>query len=155
MNKSEAIKLLRSEDWTKEDAMRALETVNFKSNPDEITIRRAISHFAGSELINRQRLQAAQKGLVTKKNKEIGQKDNENQSLYYQNKILELKIKQLIEDNNDLIETNEQIIKENKALKNLVDEIRIKLAINTKKLLQYEDSEIRKALVHMFNLTLG
>ncbi|MTJ08345.1 hypothetical protein [Anabaena sp. UHCC 0204] len=155
MNKSEAIKLLRSEDWTEKDAMRALEIVNFKSNPDEITIRRAISHFAGSELINRQRLQAAQKGLVTKKNKEIAQKDNENQSLYYQNKILELKIKQLIADNNDLIETNEQIIKENKALKNLVDEIRIKLAINTKKLLQYEDSEIRKALVHMFNLTLG
>ena len=70
MNKSQAIKLLESEAWTKADAMRALEIIDFSTNPDEITIRRAISRFAGSELIKRQRLQAAQKGLVTKKTKE-------------------------------------------------------------------------------------
>jgi hypothetical protein len=73
MEKLEAIKLLVSEGWTKADAIRALEILDFNSNPDEFTIRRAISSFAGSELINRQRLQAAQKGLVTKKQKEIQQ----------------------------------------------------------------------------------
>ncbi|WP_100899602.1 hypothetical protein [Nostoc flagelliforme] len=56
MNKSQSIKLLESEGWTKADAMRALEVIDFSTNPDEITIRRAISPFAGSELIKRQRL---------------------------------------------------------------------------------------------------
>ncbi|MDZ8027016.1 MAG: hypothetical protein RMY36_033370 [Nostoc sp. SerVER01] len=77
MNKSQSIKLLESEGWTKADAMRALEIIDFSTNPDEITIRRAVSAFAGSELIKRQRLQAAQKGLVTKKSKEIEKNNQE------------------------------------------------------------------------------
>lgn len=77
MNKSQAIKLLKNEGWTEADAKRALEVIDFNANPDELTIRRTISSFAGSELIKRQRLQAAQKGMVTKKTKEIEQKDEE------------------------------------------------------------------------------
>ena len=75
MNKSEATQLLVREGWTKADALRALERVDFNQNPDELTIRRAISLFAGPELINRQRLQAAQKGMVTKRTKEIEVKE--------------------------------------------------------------------------------
>lgn len=86
MNKSQSIKLLESEGWTKADAMRALEVIDFSANPDEITIRRGISLFAGSELIKRQRLQAAQKGLVTKKSNEI-EKNNQE----YAAKIEQLK----------------------------------------------------------------
>ena len=82
MNKSQAIKLLETEGWTKADAGRALELINFKTDPDELAIRRTISSFAGSELIKRQRLQAAQKSIVTKQNKEIERKDKE-----YANKI--------------------------------------------------------------------
>lgn len=173
MNKSQAIKLLEGEGWTKKDAERALEKINFNINPDEITIRRAISHFAGSELINRQRLQAAQKGLVTKKTNELERKEKEyaakiDQLINYQRqerdkREAEIKNSNLVEDrlkaitsqNKDLIIVNEQLMKDNKALKNLVNEIRLKLAINTKKILQYEDSEIRKAVIHLFKSTLG
>ncbi|MBD2515994.1 hypothetical protein H6G93_13405 [Nostoc sp. FACHB-973] len=177
MNKSQSIKLLESEGWTKADAMRALEVIDFSTNPDEITIRRAISAFAGSELIKRQRLQAAQKGLVTKKSNEIEKNNQEyavkiEQLNKYQkqenqkyegeieklsdtNKVLETKIKNITIQNNELMQANEQLKKDNKALKNLIDEIRLKLAMNTKKLLQYEDSEIRQALIIMFKSTLG
>ncbi|MEH2304030.1 hypothetical protein [Nostoc sp.] len=177
MNKSEAIKLLAGEGWTIKDAERALEKIDFKTNPDEITIRRAISHFAGSELINRQRLQAAQKGLVTKKTNELERKEkeyaakidqlinyqrqerdkreNEIQSSYDKNNFVEDRLKAITSQNKDLIVVNERLMKDNKALKNLVDEIRLKLAINTKKILQYEDSEIRKAVIHLFKSTLG
>lgn len=71
MNKRQAIKLLNDDGWTKADAIRALESIDFRTDPDELTIRRRTSPFAGSELKQRQRLQAAQKGLVTKKIKEI------------------------------------------------------------------------------------
>ncbi len=68
MDKAETIKILQSEDWTKADALRAVESIDFSTNPDELTIRRNISsRFIGRELIKRQREQARQKGLVTTK----------------------------------------------------------------------------------------
>ena len=69
MNKKEAIALLNNEGWTKTDAQRALKLLDFKLNLefDELTIRQAASKFAGVQLYERQRLQAAQKGMVTKK----------------------------------------------------------------------------------------
>ncbi len=168
MNKFEAIKLLESEGWTKADAIRALGLVNFKINPDELTIRKAISQFAGSELYKRPRLQAAQKAIVTKKDREIEQykksqpRKIENtqyeakiKSLASENKLLETELEKLTSKNNELIKVNDLLKKDNKALKNIVDAIKLKLAIDTKKLLQYEDSEIRKALVKLFQSTLG
>jgi hypothetical protein len=72
MDKAEIIKILESEDWTRADALRAVESIDFSTNPDELTIRRNISsRFAGRELIKRQREQAAQKGLVTKKTNQL------------------------------------------------------------------------------------
>lgn len=188
MNKSQAIKILVDEGWTQADAKRALEVINFNTNPDELTIRRTISSFAGSELIKRQRLQAAQKGMVTKKTYELEQKDkeyavkidqyknsweeknnpeiqrlhsiisqleNEAKPIALQDKELVKINEQLKKDNKELVKVNEQLKKDNKDLKNIVDEIKLKLAINVKSLLRYEDSEIRKALVKMFNSTLG
>ena len=177
MKKPQAIKLLEGEGWTKADAIRAVEVIDFNTNPDELTIRRAISSFSGSELYKRQRLQAAQKALVTKKTKEIERKDKEYaaktaqwekeqkpesergaaefQVLASKNQTLEVKVKTLLSQNNELIDVNNQLKKDNKALKNLVDQIKLQLAKDTKKLLQYEDSEIRKALVKLFKWTLG
>lgn len=177
MNKYEAIKLLESEGWTKSDAIRALEVINFNDSPDELTIRRAISMFAGSELIKRQRLQAVQKGMVTKKAKEIEHKNKEHaaniqhlknsqkeeketieskiETLCSENQTLGSKIQALVSQKNELIEVNNQLKQDNKALKNIIDEIKLRLAISTKSLLKYEDSEIRKAVIKLFNSTLG
>ena len=163
MNKLQAIKLLEVEGWTKTDALRALEVVDFNANPDEILIRRAISMFAGSELIKRQRLQAAQKAIVTKKNKEIELKDQEYAAKINQREKeqkqerekLKAKIQGLLSDKNELIGANEELKKDNKNLKNLVDAIKLRLAIDMNNLLQYEDSEIRKALVKWFKGTQG
>lgn len=168
MKKLEAIELLVSEGWTKADADRALKVIDFTANPDELTIRKAVSVFAGAELIHRQRLQAAQKTLVTKKTKEIERKeeeyadeieqikqaqvskpsDSKTQDLLAKNKSLEATVKNLTLANNILK-------KDNKDLKNIVDQIKLKLTLDTKKLLQYQDSEIRQAAIKLFKSTLG
>lgn len=79
----------------------------------------------------------------------------EAKDLFSKNQSLNFKIQNLITQNNDLSVANKQLKEENKDLKNIVDQIRLKLARDTKRLLQYEDSEIRKAVIRLFNWTLG
>ena len=165
MNKLQAVDLLISEQWTKADASRALEGIDFATDPNELVIRRAISLFSGAELSNRQRLQAAQKAQVTKKNNEIERKDKAHelererleakiQSLFPENDPqVAIKIKTLISQNNELIKVNNELKKDNRFLKNSVDAIRLRLAIDVKNLLKSEDSEIRRALAKWFKGT--
>jgi hypothetical protein len=148
VNKSDATKLLVSEGWTKADAIRALSDINFQTDPDELTIRRGISQFAGQELINRQRLQAAQKGIVTKRSKELSLTVDENKELQNKTNFLNSK-------NNELTQVNEELQKDNKALKNIVDQIRLKLALDMKQLVRFEDSEIRKELIKWYTKIQG
>ena len=148
MKKSDATKLLVSEGWTKADAIRALSDINFQTAPDELTIRRGISQFAGQELINRQRLQAAQKGIVTKRSKELSLTVDENKELQNKTNFLNSK-------NNELTQVNEELQKDNKALKNIVDQIRLKLALDMKQLVKFEDSEIRKELMKWYTKIQG
>ena len=179
MNKQEAIELLRNEGWTKADAQRALIIIDFQIDPniDELTILRTASQFAGAELLNRQRLQAAQKGLVTKRNKEIqayitqieqltlkiGQNSNENAAELAEINLLKEKISKLIHDNdsltqnnNELIQANDVLMQDNKNLKNIVDEIRFKLTVEIKNLLKINNIlELRKHLVTLLKSTLG
>jgi chromosome segregation ATPase len=56
---------------------------------------------------------------------------------------------------NELTDANDQLKKDNKDLKNMIDAIRLKFTKEIKQLLSYEDSEIRKALVKLFKSTLG
>ncbi|MEM9906686.1 MAG: hypothetical protein AAF921_16840 [Cyanobacteria bacterium P01_D01_bin.44] len=72
-----------------------------------------------------------------------------------QNQHLDSTVQGLTTQNDELIEANTQLKKDNKDLKNAVDQIRLRLARDTKMLLQYEDSEIRKALIRLFRWTLG
>ena len=159
MNKNEAIELLNHECWTKADAKRAFEPLDFKINPDidELTIRRAASKFAGAELLERQRLQAAQKGMVTKKNKEIQK---------YITQIAELaanstednqaQIKELREKISELVQANDVLKKDNKAMKNIVDEIRFKLTVEIKNMLGLKDiMKIKQRLMKLLKSTLG
>lgn len=163
MNKQEAIKLLKNEGWSKADAIRALKSMDFKQNPDELLIRRASSQFAGAELLNRQRLQAAQKGLVTRRNREIQEyiaKIEEiskkiSNSSKEETVELESQIKELKSNITRLIKTNDSLKKDNKNLKNIVDEIRLKLTIEFKYLLQLKDSDIKKRIVRLLKSTLG
>lgn len=148
MNKSEAAQLLVEAGWTKADAMRALEGVDFRQNPDEFVILRAALVFAGPELSNRQRLQAAQKGMVTKKVKEIEHKSQVAVQLQSQVKVL-------ASEKDELTAANTQLKQDNKALKNLIDQIKLKIALDVKSLLRYEDSEIRKALAKWFKSMQG
>lgn len=159
MNKKEAIELLNNEGWTKADAKRALELLNFKLNPDidELTILRAASQFAGTQLYERQRLQAAQKGMVTKKNKEIqkyivqieelaanGGSDSQEQIAKLKHKITQL------------IKVNDELKKDNKAMKDIVDEIRFKLTVEIKNLLTLRDiRKMKTKLIRLLNSTLG
>lgn len=80
---------------------------------------------------------------------------SEIKNLSLNNQALTSEIKNLNTQNNELSEANTQLKKENKDLKNIVDRIRLRLASDTKLLLQYEDSEIRKALIRLFRWTLG
>lgn len=65
------------------------------------------------------------------------------------------KVQTLTTHNDELVEANTQLKKDNKDLKNVVDQIRLRLARDTKMLLQYEDSEIRRAMIRLFRWTLG
>lgn len=66
-NKGQASEYGAKLGWTKADAKRAVDNLQFPT--DEIAILNALVRFAGPELLERQRKQAAQKALVTKKAK--------------------------------------------------------------------------------------
>ncbi|UJB67636.1 hypothetical protein HRE53_13095 [Acaryochloris sp. 'Moss Beach'] len=68
-NKGQAIEYTANLGWTKADAKRAVDNLPFPI--DEIAILNALVRFAGPELLERQRKQAAQKALVTKKAKMV------------------------------------------------------------------------------------
>lgn len=92
------------------------------------------------------------KGLLEEEQRKL---EAEVQSLSSKNQSLASKVQTLTTQNDDLSVANTQLKKENKDLKNIVDQIKLRLAIDTKALLQYEDSEIRKAVIRLFRWTLG
>lgn len=180
MDKVEIIKLLQSEDWTKADALRAVESIDFSANPDELTIRRKMSRqFIGSELIKRQREQATQKGLLTRKTNqfELSQEQYQTDIKQLNLKIellkqqvkgsdsseqaqkielieqLTIKVKKLDADNQSLIKVNSELKKDNKNLKNIVDAIRLRIATDMKEILKYQDRDLRQAILQLFKST--
>ncbi|NJR62876.1 MAG: hypothetical protein HC769_31265 [Cyanobacteria bacterium CRU_2_1] len=103
-------------------------------------------------------IEATKADLESKKSFLVEEQRNleaEIQSLSSRNQTLTSKVQTLTTQNDELTEANTQLKKENKDLKNIVDQIRLRLARDTKLLLQYEDSEIRKALIRLFRWTLG
>ena len=70
MRKQDAIAFAKEFDWTAADAKRAFVDLDIKE-ADEQSLLLAMANFAGKELLERQRLQAAQKGQVTRKKNEI------------------------------------------------------------------------------------
>lgn len=77
------------------------------------------------------------------------------EQLATQNQSLSSKVQTLTTQNDELAEANDQLKRDNKELKNIVDQIRLRLARDTKMLLEYEDSELRKAVIRLFRWTLG
>jgi hypothetical protein len=70
MTKDQAYQFAKQYGWTGADAERAYAELDLKSASEQDLLL-ALVKFAGPELGQRQRLQAAQKGLVTKKKKEL------------------------------------------------------------------------------------
>ncbi len=66
MTKTEAITFAKKFNWTVADAERAFDGLDFKK-ADEQDLLLALVNFAGPLLLERQRLQGAQKAQVTKK----------------------------------------------------------------------------------------
>ncbi|MDV3002552.1 MAG: hypothetical protein N5P05_004207 (plasmid) [Chroococcopsis gigantea SAG 12.99] len=66
ITKNEAIEFAKKYNWTIKDAERAYANISL-SDATEQDLIIALLAFAGPELLERQRLQAAQKALVTKK----------------------------------------------------------------------------------------
>lgn len=81
--------------------------------------------------------------------------EEEIKELFEKNTALKLKVQTLTTRNDELEAANTVLKKDNKDLKNIVDQIRLRLARDTKQLLEYEDSEIRKALIRLFRWALG
>jgi chromosome segregation ATPase len=79
---------------------------------------------------------------------QVAQLDSYNQSL-------SSRVQTLTSENDQLVQANDQLKRDNKDLKNIVDQIRLRLARDTNMLLQYEDSELRKAIIRLFRWTLG
>jgi hypothetical protein len=70
--KRDAITYAKHFGWTGADAERAFANIDLEQ-ADELALLTAMVNFAGPTLYERQRLQGAQKGLVTKKEKYIKQ----------------------------------------------------------------------------------
>ena len=70
MTQQDAIQYAKHFGWTGADAKRAFADIDLQ-NADELALLTAMVNFAGPTLYERQRLQGAQKGLVTKKEKYI------------------------------------------------------------------------------------
>lgn len=70
--KKEAISYAKHFGWTEADAKRAFADIDL-TEADELAFLTAMVNFAGPTLFERQRLQGAQKGLVTKKENYIKQ----------------------------------------------------------------------------------
>ena len=79
----------------------------------------------------------------------------EIERLQTERKSLNSRVQRLTNQNSELTDANTALKKDNKNLKNLVDQIRLRLAHDTKMLLKYEDNEIRKAVIRLFRWTLG
>lgn len=78
MTKLEAVEFAKKLNWTEADAKRAFSDLDFKeANEQDLLMK--LAKFAGQELLNRQRLQAAQKAQVTRKKNEIKQIETEYQ----------------------------------------------------------------------------
>ncbi|NJN31883.1 MAG: hypothetical protein HC824_16725 [Synechococcales cyanobacterium RM1_1_8] len=77
------------------------------------------------------------------------------QDLEVRNQSLKSRLQGLEAKTQDLTQANDVLKRDNKALKNLVDQIRLRLALDVKKLMRYEDSEIRRAAARLFNWTQG
>ena len=81
--------------------------------------------------------------------------ESQIQALTTQNQRLNAKVSTLSDRNEELIDANDELKRDNKELKNLVDQIRLRLARDMNSLLQYEDSELRKAMIRLLRWTLG
>ncbi len=75
------------------------------------------------------------------------------QALETSNQQLIGTVQTLESSNQHLSKANAELQKDNKALKNLVDKIKLRLALDLKQLMKYEDSEIRKATARIFRWT--
>lgn len=81
--------------------------------------------------------------------------EHEIAELRQKNQHLQTTVSDLSTKNSELAAANDELKRDNKELKNIVDQIKLRLAQDTRTLLQYEDSEIRKALIQLFRWTLG
>lgn len=81
--------------------------------------------------------------------------ESEIQFLSSRNTGLENRVKTLSTQNTELLDANEILKKDNRRLKMVIDQIKLRLAHDTKELLQYEDSQLRKAIIRLFRWTLG
>lgn len=92
------------------------------------------------------------KEQLLKKQQELDKKITE---LSAKNQELSCKVQTLTTNNDELIDANEILKRDNRDLKNIIDQIRLRLARDIQMLLEYEDSEIRRALIRLFSWTLG
>lgn len=75
MNKTEAVEYAHKVGWTKADARRAFDGLDFPL--DEVAILNKLVRFAGPELLQRQYLQGAQKAQVTRKKNQLEKAEND------------------------------------------------------------------------------
>ncbi|WP_448604695.1 hypothetical protein [Thermoleptolyngbya sp.] len=99
------------------------------------------------------------KGELERKKKELEEEhlklETEVENLSQNNQSLTVKVQDLTSQNTELIDVNSQLKQENKDLKNIVDQIRLRLAQDMNALLQYEDSELRKAMIRLFKWVMS
>jgi chromosome segregation ATPase len=80
--------------------------------------------------------------------------EQESQALEAEVNVLQAKAQRL-EGQKELVVVNDDLKKDNKRLKNLVDAIRLKFSKEMRQVLNTEDSELRKAIAKLYKSMLG
>ncbi|MEM9215595.1 MAG: hypothetical protein AAGD25_14785 [Cyanobacteria bacterium P01_F01_bin.150] len=130
-----------------EGAIADLETKNVQLEQTNTQLEQTNTELeqVNTELSQRKQFLAQEKATL----------ESEIQTLANYNKGLKSKVQGLTADKAELTEANKELKQDNKDLKNIVDQIRLRLAKDMNELLQYEDSQIRRAMIRLFRWTLG
>ena len=149
-NKPGAIKLINSFITKNEQLSKNNRNLGRQKSQAQKKQQKLEQEIAEIEKLNK--IRSDRKEQLFKEQQELDQKIIE---LSTHNTELLNQVQHLTNQNDELTDANKKLKKDNKDLKNIVDQIRLRLARDTKMLLEYEDSEIRKALIRLFRWTLG
>lgn len=81
--------------------------------------------------------------------------ENRIATLAAQAEALEKQMTSLAGDNQKLVEVNDDLKKDNRDMKNIVDAIRLRFSLEIEQIMEQDDAQLRQAILKMYQSVLG